>query len=401
MNPEALTMSHDAQRIARRVRIATLIATLFIAGWTTTTRGADPEDSARVRRAVAYLDARQETWSQFAQAARGKGADKTTCVSCHTGISYVLARAELARFVAEPNQPPAQERITAQVGSRVGHWNELDSPQFRLMYDHDERKKVESRGTEAVLSTLILARADAERGRATPSESLRNALDHLWATQLTEGQSAGSWEWLNFGLEPWEAENSRAFGAALAAIAAGSAPGYLNRPLVEPAARGITRLRDYLHRRFPKESLYNRLWILEASTRFDGLISSDQRQATVEELLALQRPDGGWALATLGGYKRVDGTEQSEESDGYATGLALHLLTRTGLVADQEVRAKALGWLRSHQQADGSWPGRSVNKERDPATFAGKLMTDAATAIAALSLVESGSKAETKLQPSR
>ena len=54
---------------------------------------------------------------------------------------------------------------------------------------------------------------------------------------------------------------------------------------------------------------------------------------------------------------------------------------------------------RAHQKAvvsatgdpaadDGSWPGVSVNKKRDPSTFVGKLMVDAATAFAALALVE-------------
>lgn len=33
-----------------------------------------------------------------------------------------------------------------------------------------------------------------------------------------------------------------------------------------------------------------------------------------------------------------------------------------------------------------------MNKERDPATFIGKLMTDAATAMAALSLIEAESR---------
>jgi hypothetical protein len=47
--------------------------------------------------------------------------------------------------------------MIAAVGLRVGHWAELDSPRFRLMYDSDDRKKVESRGTEAVINALVLA----------------------------------------------------------------------------------------------------------------------------------------------------------------------------------------------------------------------------------------------------
>jgi hypothetical protein len=281
--------------------------------------------------------------------------------------------------------------MLAAIRLRVEHWADLDTPRFGLMYDFDDRKKVESRGTEAVLNALILARADASSRRTAPSPAARVALEHLWATQTTEGPDAGSWEWLNFGLQPWEAPGSRAFGAALAAIAAGAAPGGLENPPDPPAARGLPLLRDYLRRRFPEETLYNRLWILEASTALDDLLTAAQKLEVVTQLLALQRDDGGWALAPLGGYRRVDGTDQSLESDGYATGLALHVLLGQGQPTHHPGLTRGLAWLRSHQQADGSWPGRSVNKQRDPATFAGKLMTDAATAISARALVAADS----------
>jgi hypothetical protein len=364
------------------------------AGWAAAAVAADADDRARVRRAIAYLDDRQETWSRFDKAGRGEGADRTTCVSCHTGISYALARSALGRFTAASGPSVPEARMVAEVKLRIAHWAELDSPRFRLMYDGGDRKKAEARGTEAVFNVLILARDDAARGRTTADTATRTALRHLWATQSTGGGDAGSWDWINFGLEPWEADGSRAFGAALAAIALGSAPGYLDRRLDEggEAARGIALLRDYLRRRFPAESLYNRLWILEAATVLDGVLTADQRREVLDELLALQRDDGGWALATLGRFERVDGTEQARDSDGYATGLSVYTLIRAGLSLERPGPAKGLVWLRSHQRPDGSWPGRSVNKERDPATFAGKLMSDAATAIAALAVIEAGSR---------
>ena len=382
-------MSVDLAILRRGLRVATIAA--LAAGWVATVGAADANDLVRVRRAIAYLDARQDAWSRSDRTGRGEGADRTTCVSCHTGISYALARPALGRFTAGPGRAAPEERMLAQVGRRVEHWAALDSPRFRLMYDSDDRKKAESRGTEAVLNALVLARDDAARGRATIGAATQAALRHLWATQATSGSDAGSWDWLNFGLEPWEANDSRPFGAALAAIAVGSAPGYLNGELDDVAARGVARLRDYLRRRFPEEGLYNRLWILEASNAVPGLLSADQGRAVVDQLLALQREDGGWALADLGDFERVDGTDQARDSDGYATGLALHVLRRAVPAAARPAVIKGLDWLRSHQRDDGSWPGRSVNKERDPATFAGKLMTDAATAIAALALVEAES----------
>ena len=373
--------------LADAPRLASCLA--LLATWAAPAFAGDPDDAAMLRRAIAYLDGRQDEWAKFDGSGRGKAEDRTTCLSCHTGIGYALARPGLRRFDASPGRPEAEARLVAGVARRVENWADLDSPRFRLSYDHDDRKKVESWGTEAVLDAVILARDDVASGRQDPSPATRTALRHLWEKQKTEGDAAGSWDWLNFGLEPWEADGSAPFGAALAAIAVGSAPGYLGGKLEGRETQGIEALRAYLRRRFPDESLYNRLWILEASAKLPGLLSADQGREVLAGLIALQRQDGGWSLASLGSFERLDGSEQARESDGYATGLAIDTLLRAGSASDRPEVAKGLAWLRSHQQADGSWPGHSLNKKRDPRTFVGHLMTDAATAVAAGALVES------------
>jgi hypothetical protein len=379
-------MSAEAASVRRALQLTVIV--VMAMGSADVSAAGDPDDAARVRRAITYLDGRQNEWSRAARTQRGEGADRTSCVSCHTGISHALSRPALQRFVARDGASAPEERMIAAVTLRVNHWAELDSPRYRLMYDSDDDKKLESRGTEAVANALVLARRDAARQRTSPSAATRTALRHLWETQTTEDDDAGSWDWLNFGLQPWEGNGSRAFGAALAAIAVGSAPGYLDDKADAAAATGAGLLRQYLRRRFPNESLYNRVWIFEASTQLKGVLSADEAREVVTQLHAAQHDDGGWSLAALGPYKRVDGSAQPTDSDAYATGLALHALLRAGTPAKRPDVAKGLAWLRSHQQADGSWRGRSVNKERDPATFAGKLMTDAATAISAAALVE-------------
>ncbi len=174
-----------------RPSVLMLAAAAAVAGWATTAGAGDALDGARVRRAIALLDARQDAWAAFARAGRGEGDAKTTCVSCHTGLSFALARPALGRFVAEPDAAAPVERMNAALRLRTLHWAELDSPQYELMYDSDDRKKAESRGTEAVLNALILARDDAARGLKEPSPATRTALDHLWATQATEGEQRG------------------------------------------------------------------------------------------------------------------------------------------------------------------------------------------------------------------
>jgi squalene-hopene/tetraprenyl-beta-curcumene cyclase len=305
-------------------------------------------------------------------------------------MPYALGRPALRHIAGERQPSELENRVIAQVRRRVAHWDELDTPRFKLFYDFDDAKKVESRGTESVLNAWILARDDGNRGLRDPSAETRRALGHLWTTQLVEGPEKGSWPWLNFGLGPWESERSRYQGAALAAIAVGTAavdPG--TGEDVKPRAR-LDLLRGYLRSRFDSQDLHNRIWTLWAATTLDGLLSPVERDRLVSQILAKQRDDGGWCLATLGDYKRLDGTPQSMMSDGYATGLVLHVLQLAGLARDHPGVAKGLAWLRSNQQPSGAWPGHSINKQRDPDTNVGKFMSDAATAFAILALDHPG-----------
>ncbi len=336
--------------------------------------------------AAKYLDARAAEWAKFGGANRGQGADKVSCVSCHTMLSYALGR-PAARHLDGEDRPTAQEdRMLEQVRHRVANWKDLDTPQFRLSYDFDERKKLESWGTESVLNALLLSLNDRRLGLKTPSDSTRDALRNLWALQKADGTDAGSWDWLDFGLRPWEASEARYYGAALASIAVGSAPGYLRSGSDPQVQTGLDRLRRYFRGHVEKQNLHNLIWTLWASTVVDGLLTGIERDRIVGQVLAKQQDNGGWSLASLGEFKRQDNTPQETGPDGYATGLALHTLQLAGVPKQHPGIAKGLAWLGAHQHESGAWVGYSLNKRRDPASHAGKFMTDASTAFALLAL---------------
>jgi squalene-hopene/tetraprenyl-beta-curcumene cyclase len=348
--------------------------------------GAGEETGWDTRSAARYLDDRAAEWSAFKGADRGQGADKVTCLSCHTSVSYALGRPAL-RQVAGEGRPTAQEtRLLEHVRRRVDHWGELDTPRFRLSYDSDERKKAESWGTEAILNTLVLAWDDRHRGLAAPSDSTRQAFRHLWATQRKEGPEAGSWDWLDFGLRPWEAGEARYYGTMLAAIAVGTAPGYLKSEDRDDARAGVDRLRRYLSSHLTEQNLHNRLFALWASTSIDGPLTGTRRQEIIDQVLAKQQKNGGWSLSSFVDCRRQDGTPQETAPDGYATGLALHVLQLARVGRDQPAVARGLAWLRANQQPSGNWVGVSLNKRRDPKTHVGKFMSDSATAFAILAL---------------
>src|SRR5262249_22748968 len=176
------------------------------------------------------------------------------------------------------------------------------------------------------------------------------------------------------------------FGARAAATAVGPAPGY-HAPGTDAAddAR-VKLLQGYLKAGLPRQNLHNRAWALWAATTVEGILTKAERRELIDQLLDRQQEDGGWGLPSLGGRVRSDGTAQETASDGYATGLVLHVLQTAGVPKDDEKVGEGLGWLKHNQAATGAWRGVSVNKERDPASHPGKFMSDAATAYAVLAL---------------
>jgi hypothetical protein len=262
----------------------------------------------------------------------------------------------------------------------VALWREVDP-----YYPDQTRglpKTSESRGTEAILNAVILASRDALAGRMT-SEA-RQAFENLWELQFTRGEGAGAWAWLNFHLAPWESDGAAYFGAALAGVAVGVAPdGYATSAEVQ---QPLALLRAYLRQGREGPPL-DRVMLLWASAELPDLLTRDQQQSIVSDLVRLQNGDGAWALGSLGPWERHDGPAADARSDAYATGLVAYVLQRAGVPTIDENLNRALEWLaRSQDAASGRWPSSSLNTQRTPTSDRGLFMSDAATAFAVLAL---------------
>ncbi len=339
-----------------------------------------------MRKAAEYLDAGTQDWLDWSSSDRGNG---TSCIACHTGIPYAMSRRQLGRAIGESGISDAEKNTIASVNQRVLHFENID-----VYYDFSDEKTQQSRGTEAIQNALICATLDAQNGRAEISETTSQALANLWQSQQTSGENKGGWSWLDFRLEPWESAEAEFYGAAMAAVAIGIAPGdYGRQPQIQDQ---IAMMRQFLSHRFENQHLHNQMTMLLAASYMDGLMNDEQKDRLIESIFAKQNRDGGWSLNSLGtktsdphfSWKRKDGTDQSNDSDGYGTGYAVYILKRAGLTQDDQRLNKALSWLKSSQTEHGNWRGTSVNKHRDPATRAGQFMDHAATAFAALALLE-------------
>jgi hypothetical protein len=79
-----------------------------------------------------------------------------------------------------------------------------------------------------------------------------------------------------------------------------------------------------------------------------GVRSGKQRKAvqpTIDELLALQRADGGWSQ-----------TVPELKSDAFATGQTLYALSLAGCTAERREIQRGIDFLAATQKPDGSWP---------------------------------------------
>src|SRR5262249_46268236 len=124
----------------------------------------------------------------------------------------------------------------------------------------------------------------------------------LWSLQIEEGKAKGAWAWFDLNLDPWETPESAFHGAALAAIAVGSAPAEYREK--RATAKHVAALTDYLQREQQAQPLHNRLTLLWAASKLPGALPEPARKPIVDEVLRRQQMDGGWALESLGAWKR-------------------------------------------------------------------------------------------------
>ena len=332
--------------------------------------------------AAAALDERQAWWATWPSAQRDRG---TFCVSCHTALPYALARPGLRGSLGESQTSAAETALVENVLKRVRQWNEV-AP-FYADQRNGLPKTSESRGTESVLNAAILVAQDVTKGAL--GADTRTALANMWALQMKTGDLSGAWAWLNFKYEPWESEQAPYFGASIAAIAVGTAPGAYASAEENRAA--VDALRGYLTKQLDRQHTFNRLMGLWASSKLTGTLTATQQRAIVDEALSKQQSDGGWSMSTLAPWKRSDGSQEDAASDGYATGLATLVLEQAGAASDPRVK-RGLEWLMEHQdRSTGRWTATSLNKQRDPKSDAGQFMSDAATAYAVLALTADAS----------
>jgi hypothetical protein len=141
-------------------------------------RGAEPEWDKK--KAADRLDKWSRWWMEEEIAPRTTDASgKAACLNCHTTATYALARPVLGKVLGHKDIDPL-DRLLKNVARRLVAW-----PTIGEMYTGGRVKQ--SRGPEAVLSSLMLAWNDGARGETAPTAATRRALEKLWETQRENG----------------------------------------------------------------------------------------------------------------------------------------------------------------------------------------------------------------------
>lgn len=303
------------------------------------------------------------------------------CAACHTLPPYLMARPYLAAVLPEP--PEVRRFFETIVGQSLEGEPALPK--------------------EAVTAVVIqTAAALAFHDRATTGKlhpRTRQQLDRMWTLQREDG----GWEWPFRDTPPIKSDEH--FGVVLAALAASAAPE--NYSASEPARKGLAGIRKFLAAH-PPRSLHQKAMLLWGAAQVTEFISAADKAQAIKELIASQRPDGGWSLASLT-ENPGDSDRQTDEgrqaraaeghgrdflvyvgrekvyksslaSDGYATGFALYVLRQAGVPADDPRIRRGVTWLKEHQRASGRWftPSQSWHTQH--------YISNAGTAYAILAL---------------
>lgn len=270
------------------------------------------------------------------------------CFACHASYAYMMA----GPIVCGQSPVYRQMRRAMEQSIEKAAGNEADA-----------MKAPEMSAVQAVMTAAALAQGDrATGGKLHPLT--RKALDRMWSFQ----QENGAWKWAKLNAPPSEIDDH--FGVTMAAIAAGVAPEHY--AVTPKGHEGLRKVREYLNDH-PPRTMHNRVMLMLASEQVGRIMSEEQRKQTVAELLALQRADGGWAMASLGDWKRSDGRPQSLSfSDGYGTGFVTYVLRRAGDISGADPRLqRAITWMKSHQRASGCWFTPSPHKNDELSTYTG------------------------------
>lgn len=298
---------------------------------------ATPEQAqAAVEKALAYLQAESAAWF---------GTRK--CAACHHVPMPIMAMLEAERHGYAINKAYALDTIEASLGS-------VDKMiAARLMNGPNDPPDTRplARGVNPGQVFMAVAALSQDSLNDGQRESVKRINEDI----IKKQQPDGSWEFFLSRPPINENQVSDTVWMILSLLGQpGHEPSADERAAIEKGMAWLATAQ------LPGQQQDKALQLLLALRL--GKSRADS-QPLVDELLAMQRPDGGW------------GQLPDLPTDAFATGETLYVLSLAGYQADDRAIKRAIDFLVSTQQPDGSWPMKSRSSPDGSTGGSAKLLT--------------------------
>jgi len=277
-----------------------------------------PQVQQAVDRAIKYLQTESASW-----------LNTRKCAACHHAPLPLWALSEAQRQGYAIDQKYLADTFESLLGSKE---KLLASKIFPNPADPPDPRP-QGRGLNMGLPMLAVA----ARSLPSLSDGQKQSLKLIAEEIVKKQQADGSWEFFATLRRPPinESQTTDIAWIILALGETGEGAPKAEREALSKGTAWLDAQRSDLHQ---DKALKVLLGVRSGKPR-------KALQTTIDELLAMQRDDGGWSQ-----------TVPDLKSDAFATGQTLYVLSLAGLAADQPAIKRGLNFLVATQNPDGSWP---------------------------------------------
>jgi hypothetical protein len=283
-----------------------------------------PATSQQVRqtvaRAIGYLQAESASW-----------LNTRKCAACHHAPMplWALSEADRQGYAVD------KKFVADTIESLLGSMEKLRASRIFPNPADPPDPRPQGRGLNMGLPMLAVA------ARSMPSleEGQKQSLKRIAEEILKKQQPDGSWEFFA-GLRRPPINESQTTDAAWIIMAL---QGETGPDAPESQRSALSKATAWLDAARPSGLHQDKAMKVLLWARSHG--PRDAIQPIIDELLALQRGDGGWSQ-----------TVPELRSDAFATGQSLYALSLAGYTAERPEIKRGIDFLVATQASDGSWP---------------------------------------------